>query len=126
MAINDDLKRLPKCAKLSPVPRKDIEAMRIDYPGIPHDYLEFLSRVGAGEIGNAEYMIYSGLTAPSDTFDAASAARLNGLVFFGDDFSGYSAGFDTRRGWVVVEVDSTDMSRNEVASTFEEFVRGRL
>jgi hypothetical protein len=126
MAIHDDRKLMPKCSKLRPVPPHELEAMRTTYPGIPSDYLEFLSRVGAGEIGDAEYMIYSGLTTPSDTFDARSAACLDGLLFFGDDFSGYSAGFDARRGWVVVEVDSTNLSRNEVAATFDEFVRGRL
>ncbi len=93
-------------SRLRPVGPADLAAIRAKYPGVPEHFLEFLRQVGAGGLGDGNFMIYGGLTEPSEVFDPETAGRLEGIVFFGDDLSGWLAGFDTRNGWRLVGVDS--------------------
>jgi hypothetical protein len=50
---------------------------------------------------------------------------LERVVLFGDDMSGYCAGFDIAT-WKVVEVDPTNMVAEPVAESFEAFIRNRF
>lgn len=113
-------------SRLTPVGEAELAAIVEQCPGVPAHYLAFLREVGWGRLGNGNFMIYSGPCGPTEFFDAESAALLDGIVFFGDDFSGWMAGFDTRAGWRMVGVDSASLSPYpEQAETIAEFVAKR-
>ncbi len=76
-------------------------------------------------IGDGHYMIYSGLIAPEDVFDAGVAEKLDGILLFGDDFSGFCGGFVTNKNWDLIEVDGCS-DPYEPEMTFEEFIRGKI
>ena len=108
---------------LKPVVAAELARLRELYPGLPEDYLDFLSDVGFGLIGAGAYMIYDGLLAPDEIYDPESAASLGTILLFGDDLQGYCAGFYPEHDWAVFEVEPTDVSVNMVAKTFEEFIK---
>jgi hypothetical protein len=91
---------------------------------VPDDYLQFLQRIGSGEIGAAQYTLYSGLVAPEEIY-GDRPPELEHVALLGDDMQGYCAGFDTR-SWQVVEIDPTTMEPTPVADTFEQFIRQRI
>jgi hypothetical protein len=93
-------------SQLTPVPEQRIDAIRTRYPDAPESYLAFLREVGWGGIGGSNFMLYDWPSSPSGIFDPVTAAELDGVLFFGDDFSGWHAGFDTRNGWRIVGVSS--------------------
>lgn len=99
------IRRVFPASWLEPVTADQLAAERRDHPDAPSDYLEFLQRVGWGSLGGSNFMIYSGLVGPSDIFDPTTAAELTGVLLLGDDFSGWSVGFDTRAGWRLVGTD---------------------
>jgi hypothetical protein len=90
--------------KLVPVPGIRLETIKRQFGEVPSDYLCFLETVGAGELGDAAYMLYDGLVQPEDVY--AEALGLDGVVLLGDDLRGFNAGFDTK-DWSVVEIDPT-------------------
>jgi len=93
------------------------------YPQIPADYVDYLREIGWGPIGSSTYVIYRGLMTADDIYDDETAKELSHILFFGDDFSGYCAGFDTRRDCAVVEIEPTDMSCLDSGKSFEEFIK---
>jgi len=93
----------------------------MDIESVPIDFLSFLLEIGSGEIGKAAYMIYGDLLVPEEIF-GESPPSLDGVVIFGDDFQGFSSGYRIK-DWVVVEIDSTNMSVHVVAADFQSFIR---
>ena len=93
------------------------------YPQIPADYVDYLREIGWGPIGSSAYVIYRGLMNAGDIYDGETVKELNHILFFGDNFSGYCGGFDTRRGCAVVEIEPTDMSCVDAGKSFENFVK---
>jgi hypothetical protein len=71
-------------------------------------------------------MLYSGLVGPDDIFDPATAAKLAGLAFLGDDFSGCVVGFDRRAGWRLVGVDNGSAPEPLEQRTLAEFIAQRV
>jgi hypothetical protein len=114
-------------SEFGPVPEAELAAIRWRNPGVPDHYFEFLRQVGAGRLGNRDFMIYSGLCEPDEVFDAETAASLAGVLFFGDDYSGWMVGFDTRNDWQLVGVDSTSpLPVPEKARTVGDFLALRV
>lgn len=99
------IRRVFPASRLEPVTPEQLAAELRDHPDAPADYLEFLRRVGWGSLGDGNFMIYSGLVEPVDIFDPVTAADLPGLLLLGDDFGGWSLGFDTSAGWRLVGSD---------------------
>lgn len=90
----------------------------------PKDYIDFLLEIGAGELGNASYMIYSGLIESVELY-GEDLAGAGGVFLFGDDFQGYCTGF--RGGdWKVVEVDPVSKIIEEIFPTFQDFIRNKI
>jgi hypothetical protein len=116
----------PTC-RLEPVAEPEMAAISRRFPGVPEHYLEFLRHIGWGSLGD-NIMLYSGLVAPDEIFDAETAAGLVGVVFLGDDFSGEVVGFDTRDGWRLVGFDNSYSAEPEPqeARTLAEFIAERL
>lgn len=89
--------------------------------GFPKKYLEFLSDVGAGELGDAGFMLYDEVVEPSEVYGPCSP-ELDGILIFGDDFQGFNFGFKLL-DWGVVEIDPSNMSVNFVVKEFDVFIR---
>lgn len=130
MGRYDELSRIlssaPLASRRTPVPESEINSLKTKYPRIPEDYLDYLREVGWGDFGDGTYMIYSGPLSSDEIYDPETAADLSHILFFGDNFGGDCAGFDTENDWAVVEVDHTDMSSSEESQTFEEFIQDRV
>lgn len=104
---------------LTPISGDAAKRIASQFPGVPRDYLSFLLEVGYGVLGDGGYMIYSGLLEPDEVYGDSS--EVIGVLLFGDDYQGYSAGFEVVSG-SVIEVDPTDMSVDEVAPDFTTFI----
>lgn len=105
--------------KLKPLPSEDAMDLRRSHTGIPEDYVEFLEMIGAGTLGRSQYSLYSGPVDPEEIYGETCEVR--GAVIIGDDFSGCNVGFDLQN-WEVIEIDSTDMQREVVATSFGKFI----
>lgn len=99
----------------SPIPRLDsteIGALTDQYPGLPADYLQFLTEVGYGDLG--EVQLHSGPSAAERIYPAVSES-LESVLVFGDDKQGYCFGFDKNDGFRVVGISP----RGEVTKDIE-------
>jgi hypothetical protein len=130
MGRYDDIANILSAAtlesQLTPLRESEVLSLRAQYPLLPEDYLDYLREVGWGDFGNSSYMIYSGLLRSDEIYDPETADDLSHILFFGDDFSGDCAGFDTENAWAVVEVEHTHMEVSELGKTFEEFIKDRI
>jgi hypothetical protein len=121
------IRRVFPGSRFTPLGESEAAAIRDRHPGVPGHYLAFLRRVGAGRLGDGNFMIYDGLCEPSDFFDPDGAAGLTGILFFGDNFSGWMAGFDTRADWRIVGVESSTLEPwPEQAQTIHGFIAQRV
>jgi hypothetical protein len=120
------LRRVFPACRLEPVTEPELAAIRRQHPGVPEHYLAFLRHVGYASLGGT-FMIYSGTVEPAEIFDPDTAAGMDGLVFFGDNFAGWVVGFDTHCGWRLVGVDNgSPDSEPQNAQTVGEFIARRL
>lgn len=121
------LRRVFPTCQLERASEPDLVAIRRRHPNAPNHYLAFLREVGWGSLCGT-FMLYSGLVEPGEIFDPQTAAGLDGLLFFGDNFAGWVVGFDTRRGWQLVGFDNSYHvePEPEQARTIGEFIARRL
>jgi hypothetical protein len=105
--------------RLVSVSSEKAASLREQYPGLPEDYVEFLLRIGAGEVGSQNYMIYTGLIPAEEIY--GERKLVGRVLLFGDDLCGFAAGFDTQT-WRVVEVDTEDPTAVDVAPDFATFI----
>ncbi|WP_298212372.1 hypothetical protein [Acidovorax sp.] len=126
MGIYDDLFTLrgqgSLLAKLKPLEPAKLQKLVDRYPNLPSDYISFLTTIGFGEIGQAQYMIYSGLGESEFVFGEPMPPQLEKVILLGDDFQGFNAGFQTD-SWEVVEIDPIDRRVDVVAPDFQTFIR---
>ncbi|VTR93261.1 Uncharacterized protein OS=Pseudomonas synxantha BG33R GN=PseBG33_0190 PE=4 SV=1 [Gemmata massiliana] len=123
----DAIRQVFPASRFAPISAPELAAIRKQHPDVPDHYLSFLRTVGAGRLGTGNFMIYNGPCDPSSFFDGVVASGLAGVLFFGDDFSGWMAGFDTLNGWGLVGVDSSSPRPvPERAKTIGEFVALRV
>jgi len=114
---------LAPASRLTPLQEAEVVSLKVRYPQLPADYVDYMQQIGWGGIGNSFYMIYSGLMEADEIYGAEVSKDLSNTIFFGDDFSGYCAGFDTGRGFAVVEIDPIVWRRIETGGSFEEFIK---
>jgi hypothetical protein len=127
VTLAERIRRVLPESRFKPVSPAEIQSILAEFPDVPHDYLAFLREIGFGTLGEWNFMLYSGLTAPADIFDIETARSFEGVVLFGDNFAGWSAGFDTRHDWRIVGIDSTDLQvEAQREQTFLGFVHARL
>lgn len=126
MGIFDDLLPLKAqgslLSKLKPLEPAKLQRLIDRYPALPSDYVSFLISLGFGEIGEAQYMIYSGLGEPDFVYGEPVPPQLEKVILFGDDFQGFNAGFQTD-SWEIVEIDPIDRRVDVVAPDFQTFIR---
>ena len=127
MAIYDDLKSSEGIAslvgRLTQLGSK-VALKQKTFGDVPNDYIDFLTHIGFGEIGNSDFMLYGGLLKPEEVF-GDSDPRLSNLLLLGDDFQGFNTAFDTR-DWSIVEIDPTNFTRMTVGHSFESFIRAKI
>lgn len=121
------LRRVFPTCQLERVAPPELDLIRRRHPDVPDHYLAFLQEVGWGSLCGT-FMLYSGLVEPGEIFDPQTAAELDGLIFFGDNFAGWVVGFDTRRDWQLVGFDNSYHAapEPEQARSIGEFVALRL
>lgn len=102
-----------------------IEEQSKSYFGMPDDYIEFVKKIGYGDIGEEYFVLYSGLVEPSDIYDVDKARRLRDIVFIGDDYKGHCLGFETYGNWELIEVD-VEEKITFLNITFEEYIRNKI
>lgn len=112
-------------SRFSKLSDQEVNAEIEENPDMPDDYIEFLKCVGYGDIGDDNYMIYSGLVTPEDIFDEITSKTLKNILLFGDDFNGYCAGFLTTDNWRLVEVGNC-CNVLDLEGTFESFIKGKI
>jgi len=127
MSRYDDIvslvRSLAPASQLTPLQEAEVVSLKVRYPQLPADYVDYLQQIGWGGIGNSFYMIYSGLMEADEIYGAEVSKDLSNIIFFGDDFSGYCAGFDMGSGFAVVEIDPIDRRRIDAGRSFEEFIK---
>lgn len=110
---------------LAPLPPDSIAAIRSTWPGVPADYIDFLTQLGAGTLGaQGGYALYGGFMHPDEVYDQLEP-EIEALLILGDDFQGFNNAF-APESWEVVEIDPTDMTTRVVAPDFETFIRARI
>ncbi len=123
--LKDSAPHSSMLSKLQPVTSAMLAHLSECYPSLPEDYSTFLKEFGSGAVGADQplFILYDGLLAPNEIYDADSATALEGILLFGDDMQGYCAGFDTDNAWQVVEIDPLDGQAHVVAASFQEYLR---
>lgn len=112
-------------ANLSPISKDSSDQLRSTHLVLPEDFLEFLSVIGAGEIGDGIFMLYNGLVRPEEIYGLGASEPLRSVLLFGDDMQGYCVGYTTL-DWKIWEINPLDWSLVPVADTFEQFIRALL
>ena len=101
-----------------------IAALRVEYPGIPEDYLGFLGQIGAGSFLSSSYAIYDGPIEPDEIFGLRDDSWPPDLIAFGDNFSGDLGVFLPSSGWAVAELWHDDRSIAKSGGSFLDFIGG--
>jgi hypothetical protein len=89
---------------------------------LPIEYSEFLTRIGAGPVGDA-YVLYSGPMSPEEVY--GPGAPLAGVVLIGDDFAGVRTGIVVGDGRVV-DIDPVTHAPRHAEENFEVFIRAKI
>ncbi|MFZ6875351.1 SMI1/KNR4 family protein [Undibacterium sp. Di27W] len=109
-------------SRLKPVDLIELQSKQPVHNKLPSDYVEFLTSIGAGTMGDSQYSLYSGPIHPDFVYGDGQQ-QLENIVLFGDDFQGFNAGFKIDENWCVVEIDPLDQRVSIVAPDFKTFIR---
>jgi hypothetical protein len=124
MARFDDIrKNAPNCIKnLRPISQEKRKLITTKYPDVPEAYLDFLTEVGAGDMGGL-MMLYDGFVVPLEIYDPNTAAAFEGVLLIADDYQGYGIGLKVNQNWAVVELDPSGVKIEQLSNDFESFIR---
>lgn len=86
-----------------------LEKIKSEFPGLPNEYLDFLSQVGHGTFDQMGFSIYGGPLDPDEIFDEITAKELSNYIFIGDDYSGWMLAYDISK----VPFELTFFNHNE-------------
>ena len=114
-----------KISKLVEANIQMIETILFNYPEIPKDYIEFLSFIGFGSIGDSEYMIYEGPIKLLEIYENPQFKDedlLNNIILIGDNFCGDLLGYDIR-DWSLIELWHNSDEIIYIRQTFEDHVK---
>ena len=50
---------LAPASRLTPLQEAEVVSLKVRYPQLPADYVDYMQQIGWGGIGNSFYMIYS-------------------------------------------------------------------
>ena len=118
--FNELTQHIDNLDSLKKLSHENLEAIKNQHPAIQKSYLDFLSSVGAGNLGFL--MIYDFPVAPSEIYPVERAERLSALILFGDDMQGFCYGFDRTKSYRVVEIDPRGNIDTSVSPDFYKFI----
>jgi hypothetical protein len=105
----------------------EIGELRTAYPGIPDDYLDYLTEVGWGSFRECQYMVYGGPIDPDEIFGAQAVAVFGKRILcFGDNFSGDPGAFLPDEDWKVVEIWHDSLDIHQTNKNFGAFIREQM
>jgi hypothetical protein len=113
-------------SRLEPVPQATCEKLRTESPELRPDYLDFLSGVGYGVIGQRQYMLYGGVVTLSELLADACDPNWADLLAFGDTIGGTCHAFDPSDGMRVIAIDLDIRQVEVIGPSFERFIRALL
>lgn len=126
-ALSEAIQRAFPKSRLERISELQAAVIHDKYPDAPQHYSDFLLRIGWGSLGDGNYAIYSTLFEPSEIFDEETALDLEGILFVGDDYSGWVLGFDTRHNWQLVEVGGALLKPTPIEHpSLASFIRERV
>ncbi|WPC39569.1 hypothetical protein [Clostridium sp. JS66] len=106
--------------------KKQIEELRKEYPQIPEEYLEYLSKIGAGSFGKEFCTIFGDLCEIEDFYDESLLEFLDfeeRVLQFGCDPSGKALVFLIDENWEVGEIWDDDLgSIYRTGKTFYDYI----
>jgi hypothetical protein len=108
---------------------RQIDEIREQFPGIPEDFLAYLSEIGSGPFRECQFTVYAALTPAEEIFEEGLLDRelpAPRFLCFGDDFAGAYSGFLPEHGWAVAELWLEDRTTYQDVSTFGEYIRDRM
>lgn len=109
---------------------EQLENLRQEYPGIPEEYLAYLSEIGEGGILDELFTIFGEPVAPEELLDESLHEFLDEetkLLQFGTTHAGIALVFLPEEGWEVgflYHDDLAEVERTEM--TFREFIHDRV
>ena len=118
--LQERLARIPNLTRLT---AEEVDTLRQELPGLPCEYLEFLSVVGFGNL--EELQLYNRPTSAKSIYPQPKG-DLSGIVLFGDDFQGYCFGFDTTKDFCLVEVDPRGNPRSRSENGFVSLIAANI
>lgn len=89
---------------------------------LPADYADFLKEIGGGTIGEMVFQLYDKPLVAKQIYGDNAPARLNKLLFIGDDYNGFCVALDPSKNWAVVEVDKLSLETELLAESFFDFL----
>jgi hypothetical protein len=92
------------------------------HPGVPVDYLDYLSEIGWGGFREGQFMVYSELM----TLDSMSLSEhydvTENVCFFGDDYNGDISGFNIGNNYSVIIFDHAGGEIYETGQSFRAYI----
>ncbi len=97
------------------------------YPKVPQDYLDYLQEIGAGSFRECQFSISEYLFDLKDLGLDEHYKLKDGIMFFGDNFSGDLSGFDfNNENGFVIEFWHEDGTIYETKKTFKDYIRQQM
>jgi len=113
----------PSNKNRKPLDIDNVSKIQKEYPGIPSQYIAYLQEVGGGSFRECQFTVWGFL---DDGSDLLGSKVKDGIIFFGDNFSGDLSGFDINSGYRIVEYwhDSGDIDYQE--EDFMTYIRAKM
>lgn len=92
--------KLSQISGRHPLTPGECDGLRLEFPGLPEEYLSFLETLGWGNYG--EIMVYSGPVFPED-FDMPKTIPVD-VLLVADNFQGTVIGFHGQHEFAPVEI----------------------
>ncbi len=127
MNFTDELKKFlgdsTHNVERSQVTETNLEVIRLISSNVPNDYITYLKVVGAGDLVPSGIKIYPALCELSDFGLEEVYSVDDGIMFFGDNYSGDFLGFDlSNSDDEVIEFWHDSETIHRTGKSFREFV----
>lgn len=105
----------------------NIFEIKIKYPKVPQDYLDYLQDIGAGSFRECQFSIPGHLFDLTDLGLEEHYELKDRVKFFGDNFSGDFSGFDfNNEDGLVIEFWHEDGTIYETKKTFKDYIKEQM
>jgi len=120
-------RRMNERTRLSSGRIKELETL---FPGIPHDYIEYLRQIGSRSFRECQFMVFAAPALAADFIGEEAAdcygAEQSKVLCFGDNFSGDFSGFLPSDKWAVVELWHDDGTLWKTGKSFGQYIRAKM